>query len=72
MGKRRHNGGRDPHVRIAGHVAGDDTKDLHGERGIVLGAAGGQYSKQNGERMVSVRLDDGRIVGVPEKALDRG
>lgn len=63
--------GKDPHVRIAAHVAGDDTKDLHGERGKVLGVQGGQYSK-NGERMVSVQLDDGRIVGVPERALDRG
>jgi hypothetical protein len=71
MGK-RHNGGKDPHVRIAAHVAGDDTKDLHGERGTVIGARGGQYQKNDGERMVSVKLDDGRIVGVPERALDRG
>ena len=63
--------GKDPHVRIAGHVAGDDTKDLHGERGTVVPVPGAQYQK-NGERMVSVRLDDGRIVGVPERALDRG
>jgi len=62
---------KSPHVRIAAHVAGDDTKDLHGERGKVLPVQGGQYSK-NGERIVSVQLDDGRIVGVPEKALDRG
>jgi hypothetical protein len=63
--------GKSPHVRIAAHVAGDDTKDLHGERGTVLPVQGGQYSK-NGERIVSVRLDDGRIVGVPERALDKG
>lgn len=70
MGKRE-KGGNNPHVRIAGNVAGEDTKNLHGERGQVLGAAGGQYQK-NGERMVSVKLDDGRIVGVPERALERG
>lgn len=63
--------GKDPHVKIAAHVAGDDTKDLRGERGQVLGVQGGQYSK-NGERIVSVRLDDGRVVGVPERALERG
>lgn len=63
--------GKDPHVRIAAHVAGDDTKDLRGERGTVLPVAGGQYEK-NGERIVSVRLDDGRVVGVPERALERG
>jgi hypothetical protein len=59
------------HVRIAAHVAGDDTKDLRGERGVVIPVQGGQYSK-NGERTVSVRLEDGRIIGVPERALDRG
>lgn len=56
--------------RIAAHVAGEDTKDLRGERGTVLGVQGGQYQK-NGEQRVSVRLDDGRIVGVPAKALER-
>lgn len=63
--------GKDPHVRISGHVAGEDTRDLHGERGTVIAVPGSQYSK-NGERIVSVKLDDGRIVGVPERALDRG
>lgn len=63
--------GKSPHVRISGHVAGHDTKDLHGERGKVLPVQGGQYSK-NGERIVSVQLEDGRVVGVPERALDRG
>lgn len=62
---------RSPHVRVSGHVAGDDTKDLHGERGKVVQVQGGQYSK-NGERIVSVQLEDGRLVGVPERALDRG
>lgn len=63
--------GKSPHVRIAGHVAGDDNRELHGERGKVLPVQGGQYEK-NGQRMVSVQLQDGRVVGVPEKALDRG
>ncbi len=65
--------GKSDRVRIAGHVGGDDTGELHGERGRVMPVQGGQYhNSKNGERTVSVQLDDGRIVGVPERALERG
>lgn len=68
----RLNGG--DQVRIAAHVGakGDGpSAELHGEPGIVVGS-NPRYKNAGGETHVSVLLENGALVCVPERALKRG
>lgn len=64
-------------VRIAGHVgtkteAGETGSiELHGEAGRVAGT-NARHKNSDGIPCVSVVLDNGALVSVPERALKRG
>ena len=62
-------------VKIAAHCGtktdGDERSvELHGESGKIIGA-NPRYRDERGERKVSVLLENGALVCVPERALKR-
>ena len=62
-------------VRVAGHAGGalDDgsTFELRGESGLVIGANPHYRSKNTGERMTTIMLENGAVAAVPSRCLKR-